>query len=144
MPEPTYSLEQLATISGTPIQTLRHWIHRNLIGKPIGKARATRYLQSHLLRVQAIARLRQSRVSLHDIRGQIAGLSDEQLKAIAQSGARTGSADGVPAPPPEPTYPSKTWEIVNLMDGLFLTVDPNKGPVLRRIADEIYRHYSVR
>jgi hypothetical protein len=33
------------------------------------------------------------------------------------------------------------WEVVHLMDGLVLMVNPTK-PVVRRIADEIYRYYG--
>ena len=35
------------------------------------------------------------------------------------------------------------WELVGLAEGLFLMLDPRKGPALRRIADEIYKHYSL-
>jgi hypothetical protein len=35
------------------------------------------------------------------------------------------------------------WEVVELMDGLLLMVNPSKGAVLRRIADDIYRHYGT-
>jgi hypothetical protein len=57
--------------------------------------------------------------------------------------ARPISQDGVPAPPPPTTYPFAMWELVGLADGLFLMLDPRKGPALRRIADEIYKHYSL-
>jgi hypothetical protein len=53
-------------------------------------------------------------------------------------------ADGVPAPPPAPMYPSVAWQVVTLMDGLVLMVNPNKGALLERIADEIYRLYGNR
>lgn len=34
------------------------------------------------------------------------------------------------------------WEVVTLMDGLVLLVSASKSPALRRVADDIYRHYG--
>jgi hypothetical protein len=41
-------------------------------------------------------------------------------------------------------YPAVLWEIVSLADGLVLLVNTTKGQFVRRMADEIYRHYGVR
>lgn len=46
-------------------------------------------------------------------------------------------------PPAAPSYPAVMWEVVALMDGLVLMVNSNKAPGGRRVADDIYRHYSV-
>jgi hypothetical protein len=53
------------------------------------------------------------------------------------------TAEGLPAPPPEPTYPRASWEVVTLMEGLVLMVNPKRGPALQRIADDIYRRYGA-
>ena len=52
------------------------------------------------------------------------------------------TAGVVPSPPPPaPSYPS--WELVTLVDGLVLMVNTTKGPLVRRIADDIHRHYGT-
>jgi hypothetical protein len=35
------------------------------------------------------------------------------------------------------------WEVVQLMDGMVLMLNPSRGPVLRRIAADILRHYGM-
>ena len=32
---------------------------------------------------------------------------------------------------------------VQLMEGMFMMIDPRRGPALQRIANEIYRHYAM-
>jgi hypothetical protein len=59
-----------------------------------------------------------------------------------QARAAAASVDGVPAPPPAPSYPSTPWEVVELSDGLVLLVNTTKGPLVRPIADDIYRYYG--
>ena len=56
---------------------------------------------------------------------------------------RPTTPDGVPLPPAAATYPFTTWELVYLMDGLSLMVNPSLGPLVRRIADDIFRHYAI-
>ena len=63
---------------------------------------------------------------------------------VPASPAAPPSADGVRTPPPEPSYPAVRWEVVTLMDGLVLLVNPAGGQVLRRVAADIYRYYGAR
>jgi hypothetical protein len=35
------------------------------------------------------------------------------------------------------------WEVISLLDGMCLMVDPTKGVALRRVADEINRYYGA-
>jgi hypothetical protein len=40
--------------------------------------------------------------------------------------------------------PAKAWAAwARSMDGIVMMVNPRRGPALQRIADEIYRHYSI-
>jgi hypothetical protein len=48
----------------------------------------------------------------------------------------------LPTPLPEPSYPRASWEVVTLMEGLALMVNPTRGPALQRIADDILRRYG--
>jgi hypothetical protein len=95
-------------------------------------------------RARLIQHLRAARLSLEAIRRRIAPLSDEQVRALLPPEPRAVAPDGVPPPPPAPTYPSVPWQVVTLMDGLVLLVNPNRGAVLQRIAAEIYHHYGMK
>jgi DNA-binding transcriptional MerR regulator len=143
MPAGTYGIHVLAAESGIAARTLRDWIKQKVLPKPIGRGRGARYDDGYLLRARVIQHLRSGGVSLRDIRSRLAALSEEQLQALVPPAPRPKTAEGVPVPPPEPTYPSMMWEAVQLMDGMLLLVNPGRGPVLRRIADDIYRHYAI-
>ncbi len=142
MPGPIYAIHEFQDAIGVSVRTLRHWIRRKLLPKPLGRGRAARYTESHLTRARVIRHLRTKGQSLETIRARIAPLTEEQLRALLPAAPRVLSPDGIPIPP-APTYPSVSWEIVTLMDGLLLLVNPEKGAVLRRVADEIYRHYGL-
>lgn len=142
MPTGTYPIATLARETGVTERTLRHWILQKVLPKPIGRGRGARYDDRHLLRAKVIALLRSTEPSLDKIRMRIARLSDEQLKALLPR-PRPPTVDGVPVPPAAPSYPAETWESVELMPGLVLLVNVGKGPVLRRIADQIYQHYAL-
>ncbi len=135
-------IHELEKATGVPMRTLRHWVKKGVLPRPRGRGRVARYTDSHLVRAQAIKHLRDSKTSLRDINKRIGSLSDDEVRALLPA-PRRPAPDGSPAPPPPTTYPFTTWEVVVLSDGLFLMVDPQRGPVLRRIADEIYRYYSV-
>jgi len=139
----TYSLRELQDLSGIQARTLRSWIKMKLISRPTGKGRGARYTEGQLLRARVIAQLRSKGTALRDIRAQLARLGDEQMSAMLRGARQVSEAQG-PAPeaPPAPTYPSVTWEVIELMAGLVLLVNPAKGPVMRRIAEEIHRHYA--
>jgi DNA-binding transcriptional MerR regulator len=139
----TYSMETLSAETGIAARTLRSWIGRRLLPKPIGRSRAARYDESHALRARVIERLRNGGHTLRAIRSRIAPLSPSELTALLPN-KRLVDEHGVPPPPPATNYPFTMCEVVELMPGLKLMVEPNSGPASRRIADEICRHYSMR
>jgi DNA-binding transcriptional MerR regulator len=134
-----FTIQELTAKTGVPARTLRHWIREKLVPKPNGRGRGARYDERHLIRTRVVQHLRAT-MSLRAIRSQIAAVSDEELAKLVPP-VRAMTPEGLPAPPPAPTYPSTLWEVVHLMDGLVLMVNPTK-PVVRRIADEIYRYYG--
>jgi DNA-binding transcriptional MerR regulator len=138
-----YSMQQLEAATGVTMRTLRQWIRLRLLPKPVGRGRGARYDQRHLVRAQVVLALRTKREPLRQIRQRIAELSEEQLGALVPAKPRATDATGVPIAPPEPSYPSNKWEVVYLMDGLTLMVSGDRGPLPRRVADEIYRHYAM-
>ena len=137
----TFTMPQLEQLTGVQARTLRHWIRKRLMPKPLGRGRGARYTQDHVLRAGAIRHLRSERASLNAIRNTLSQLNDEQIAAL-QPRANAPAADMIPEPPPEPSYPFQTWEVVTLMDGLVLLVSSGKGPALRRVANEIHRYYG--
>lgn len=52
-------------------------------------------------------------------------------------------ADSTARAPSAATYPSARWEHIVLLPGLELRVKSDGGPLLRRVAQEIYDHYAV-
>jgi len=139
----TYTASELVTLTGVPVRTLRHWVNRKVVPKPIGRGRGARYDERHLLCVRVAQHLRKSGSSLRAIRPRIAGASDAELRALLPPAPRPTTPEGLPVPPAPPSYPFVSWEVIGLVDGLILMVNPAKGPLLRRIADDIYRHYGA-
>jgi DNA-binding transcriptional MerR regulator len=139
----TLSMQELSAQSGVTARTLRHWIHEGVLPQPMGRGRAARYGTHHVLRAQATQALRRAGNSLSAARRKLAAMSPEELGAYAPKPVRVTDAHGVPAAPPAPSYPCDHWEIVQLMDGMVLMVNPRRGPALQRIADAIYRHYAI-
>jgi DNA-binding transcriptional MerR regulator len=143
MTSKTYSIRDLLRVGGIEARTLRHWIRRKVLPAPLGRGRGARYTEDHVLRVRVIRTLRAQRLGLDVIRRQLSGLDHQQLEALLPR-ARPGAVpDAAPPPPPAPSYPAVSWEVIALFDGLVLMVNPGKGAVVRRIAEDIYRHYGV-
>jgi len=141
MRTPAHSMKELETLVGVQARTLRHWIRKRLLPKPLGRGRGARYTEEHLHRACAIRDLRAQRASLRTIHARLSQMSAEQL-AAARPQPSTSLPETAREPPPAPSYPFQTWEVVTLIDGLVLLVNPGGRPVLRRLADEIYRHYG--
>jgi DNA-binding transcriptional MerR regulator len=142
------SMQQLEQLTGVQARTLRHWIRRKLMPKPLGRGRAARYTQEHVLRAGVIRQMRSQRASLRAIFGKLSQMTEEQMVAMqpqlgpAAANSVPVATDSVPAPPPAPSYPFQTWEIITLLDGVVLLVNSGGRPASRRIADEIYRYYG--
>lgn len=140
----TYSIGALQAASEVPARTLRSWVRSGILSKPLGRGRAARYDESHLLRARVARQLRSERLSLRAVRARMSGRSEAELRALLPVRATVLRADAMPPAPTPPSYPSTVWETVRLMDGLMLMVDAGRGELLRRVADDIYRHYGVR
>lgn len=139
----TFPIHSLEAQTGVSARTLRHWIREGALPKPLGRGRGARYDERHLVVARVIQHLRTQHVSLRAIRTRVGSLSREELVALLPPAPRPTSPDGVPLPPPPPTYPFTMWELVHLMDGLFLLVNPDKGLILRRVVDDIHRYYGL-
>jgi DNA-binding transcriptional MerR regulator len=137
----TYSIRDLQALAGVKARTVRHWVRKRVLPKPLGKGRGARYTEGHVLRAKVTRQLRAQGASLPAIRLRLEGLADEQLQALLQS-VTPSVSPAVRVPPPEPNYPAVSWELVTLMDGLVLMVSSKGGAGLRRVAADIYRYYG--
>lgn len=144
MPVTTYEMSELEKVSGMSPRTIRKYIRMSLLPRGRGKGPATVYDERHMRRLKAICALRAQGVKLSAIKTRLHATSDDELNALLGVESVPKAPAREPDAPVTPTYPSRACEIVELMDGLTLTVDPNKGQVVQRIAAAIYRHYAIR
>jgi len=106
--EPTYSLDELAALTGLPRRTVRYYVQLGLVDRPIGETRAARYTSAHLdqlLSVQKYAK---------------AGLALERIRDLLRA----------PATPPLPMPSAGSVEVrshLTLADGVELVVEPGRA-----------------
>ena len=62
-----HSLESLAQLSGTPVRTIRYYIERGLVDRPLGEKRGAYYTHRHLEQLIAIRRWQDAGLSLERI-----------------------------------------------------------------------------
>ena len=104
----TLSLEQLATLTGVPVRTIRYYIARGLIDRPIGEKRGAYYVLRHAEQLAAIRRWQES------------GLSLERVSELLQR------AETLTMPLPRPGSVSVV-SCVHLQRGVDLLIDPAKS-----------------
>jgi len=136
------NLAQLAAQTGLGARTLRHWMALGVLPKPSGRGRGAHYDRRHLLLARAAMVLRVTERSMDKVRARLSMMGERELLELVP--ALQNPAERVPTPPREPSYPFRAYEVVQLLDGLTLLVDPSRGPVVRRIADDIHRHYGLK
>jgi DNA-binding transcriptional MerR regulator len=127
-PEESYTIDQIAHATGLTPRTIRHWTARGLLEPPPFHAAATRYGRDHLTRLRAIQALREQNFRLDAIRARL--------------DTPPAPAPQAPARPPPPKYPLERWERIVLVPGVELHVNAAGGPMLRRMAEEIFAAYG--
>ena len=153
--------------------TLRSWIHAAVIPRGSGRARGTRYTETHVLKILAAQSLRAKGLGLEQVAYRIRRMTDEELASfvrlpVATTPASASSSGGSEAPSPSTaapaasaaspsavvaktpaveaadTYAFRPLQWVPLLPGITLLVDPDAGELVQRIAREIASHYAVR
>lgn len=158
-PDPPYTLAQVAAAAGISPRTARFWAKQRLLGTARFRGPATRYSREHLVTACAIAVLREQGLRYRQIQQRLAKLHNQQRKADIEAIAAPKLAvfDAPAAPPatptaapeagwtapPDPSYPAERWERLVLLPGLEVHVNPAGGPVLRRIAQQIYACFAL-
>jgi len=116
-----HSLGELAALAGLPQRTVRYYIQRGLLDRPIGETRAAYYTSAHLERLLEIRRWTEAGVSLERIAEILAGTSE-------------------PAPVPERR--SGTVEVrshLTVAPGIELVVEPGRAGLSPEQVRELFR-----
>ena len=127
-PAESYTIDQIAEATGLTPRTIRHWTARGVLEPPPFHAAATRYGRDHLARLRAIKELRAQGILLDEIRARL-----DAPKPVTPP---------APARPAPPKYPAERWERIVLVPGVELHVNAAGGPMLRRMAEEIFAAYG--
>ena len=86
-----YSIKDLEEKTGVKVRTIRFYIKENLVPPPNGTGGGASYDDTHLLSLQVIKVLHESKLKLSGIKEALAGMSPEQMSALvveAESGKR--------------------------------------------------------
>jgi DNA-binding transcriptional MerR regulator len=82
-PEPdTLSIADLAERAGTTRRTIRYYVAEGLLPSPGGRGQRRVYTDEHLIRLQAILRLKEAFLPLSEIRRRLEGMSIARLQEI--------------------------------------------------------------
>lgn len=82
-----YSLSELAKLAEVSTRTIRYYIAQGLLPAPVQQGPNTRYSKGALDRLKLIKRLQGTHQPLAEIRKQLAGVSDDELATLAESGS---------------------------------------------------------
>lgn len=108
----SYSLEELASLSGFDRRVIRSFIEQGLLRGPESMGRYARYSSSHLTRLLAIRNLREQQgLTLGAIRTALVTMSEDELSVVANKNTTPQQPDssaldyirsiqGLPAAPP--------------------------------------------
>ncbi len=128
------TMEQLTQKTGVGRAAIYGWVRAGLLPHPGRHGRGARYDAAFVARVERIRELRKQ---------------NRLITAI-----RRGLAQEPPPPPPAAVapvvapvsspVPAEKWERLTLLPGLEVSYRADGGPVLRRLAEEIWRQFAGR
>ncbi len=108
---PSYSIDELASLSELPRRTVRYYIQQGLVDRPIGEKRAAYYTASHLEQLLTIRKWQHAGLSLDRIREILAGPDATMLPPARPRGAGT----------------VEVWSHLVVTDGLEVTLEPGRA-----------------
>ncbi len=104
-----YSLDELCALASLPRRTVRYYIQRGLVDRPVGETRAAYYTEKHLRQLLQIRNWSEAGLSLEAIGGLLADEATEP-------------------PLPRPTVGSVTVRShLSVAPGIELVVDPGEA-----------------
>jgi DNA-binding transcriptional MerR regulator len=80
--EPTYSLDDLTSLAGVTVRTVRYYIAEGLLPPPLSRGRGAAYSHDHLERLLLITRLKEEYLPLKEIRHRLQGMSPDEVGAV--------------------------------------------------------------
>lgn len=107
---PTFSLDELATLVDLPKRTIRYYIQVGLVPRPEGETRAARYGQAHLDVLLSIRKWQRAGLSLERI-AELLGGPDEPAVPARRRGAGT----------------VEVWSHLVVAEGVELHVEPGQA-----------------
>lgn len=78
----TFTIEDLAAMTGTSVRTVRYYIAENLLPGPGARGKSAVYTEDHLVRLRLIRLLTERRTPLAEVRDMMARVSDEEIRAL--------------------------------------------------------------
>jgi DNA-binding transcriptional MerR regulator len=127
-----YTMADLERETGINPRTIRFYITQGLIPPAKGRGVGATYSPAHLLRLKAIAALKETHAPLNEIKQRLEGMREEDLAAMLQ----------VQTAPPE-----DRWRRVQLHPDLELHIRERSGRdrsyALERVADTIIKQSEV-
>ena len=85
----SFTLDELCTLGGVTVRTVRYYISEGLLPPPTGHGTYARYTRHHLDRLRMIGMLKENYLPLREIRRTLDGMSDDEI-AEAAIGSSTG------------------------------------------------------
>jgi DNA-binding transcriptional MerR regulator len=115
MPEPyRYTIDDLVERANVTSRTIRFYIQEGLLPPATGRGPSATYGPSHLIRLQAIAQMKEQRRPLAEIRERLLAMSDEALSDLLEL-----QSDPAPA--------EELWRRVSIHPDLELLVRVRRG-----------------
>lgn len=102
-----YSLQDVSTLTGLPVRTIRYYIQKSLANKPEGAKKTATYSQLHLEQLMTVKRLSESGLSLAAIAKVMNG---SQATIVSDSDLQPGQIRAV--------------SHVHISPGIELSIDP--------------------
>lgn len=120
-----FSLEELSALAGLPIRTVRFYIQKGLLDRPVGQRKAAYYTSEHARQLLEIEKWKRAGVALDAIRDIMSG--DPRGAAIP--------------PRPKQSGDIRVWSHIWLAPGLELHLDPKElgleSDQIRRLAADV-------
>ena len=151
-------LTDLARRAGVPPRTVRYYVQRGLLSAPRFRGPDTAYDEEHLLRLQAIRRLQERFFPLDAIQVELARMTPDAIRALAE-GAEPSPLTATMPPPPAPSAAiprsatlqgsapapasaqvdgGSAWERWELAPGLELHLSQAAGALSRSLAQKLH------
>lgn len=142
--EPTFKLDELASLASVSVRTVRYYVQRGLLTAPTFRGRDTVYGPEHLVRLRAIKRLQAARLPLDAIQAELGRRSPEALEALAEGREDVPSAlvvnepsDGGQEAARGSATPGGRWVRWSLAPGLELHLADDAEDEVKALAEQL-------